>query len=350
MIPVEHAYALAPSVPPFHLRRVTALDAARGPVFLAAPRGDERLFVVEQQGRILVLSGGRLTTFLDLTSDVQLGGEQGLLSVAFHPRFAENHRLFVYYTARRTGAIVVDELVANGDTVDLSTRRRWLVIPHADAANHDGGQLQFGPDGRLWLGTGDGGLAGDVLGHAQDRRSLLGKILRLNVDTRATAPVTWAIGARNPWRFSFDRATGTLWIADVGQNAWEEIDRLDPRRPGLVNLGWGRYEGRHLYNRRRRLGGGRLTWPVAEVAHPHSEAIIGGYVYRGSVKALAGWYLYSDNQPGDGNGPWLRGMRAATHEMWERHAGIPVGVTSFGEDGSGEVYLVSTSGIFQFVP
>jgi len=349
MIPTEHGPVLAPAVPAFHLRRIAALDPASAPVFLGAPRGDRRLFVVEQQGRVLVLAGGHLTTFLDLTADVQFGGEQGLLSVAFHPRFASNHRLFVYYTARDTGALTVDEFVATGNTVDVATRVRWVSIPHADAANHNGGELQFGPDGRLWLGTGDGGQAGDALGHAQDRRSLLGKILRLRVDTPGARPVIWAIGARNPWRFSFDRRTGTLWIGDVGQNAWEEIDRLDPRRPGLVNLGWGRYEGRHLYNHDRKLGGGRLTWPVAEVAHPHSEAIIGGYVYRGSVKALAGWYLYSDNQPADGHGPWLRGMHASTGQTWERHARIPAGITSFGEDGAGEVYLVSTSGIFKLV-
>jgi hypothetical protein len=350
MIAVEQP-AAARAVPAFHLQRVTAFDGVQAPVFLGAPRGDHRIFVVEQQGRIMVLSGGHLKTFLDIRASVLYGGERGLLSVAFHPDFAHNHRLFVYYTARSgPGTLTVDEFVASGDHVTLTTRRRWVTIRHADAGNHNGGQLQFGPDGRLWMGTGDGGQAGDSLRHAQDVHSLLGKILRINVNVRGARPSIWAIGVRNPWRFSFDRSTHRLWIGDVGQNAWEEVDRLDPRRPGLVNLGWGRYEGRHLYNPARKLGPGRLTWPVAEVAHPHSEALMGGYVYRGPVRSLKGYYLYSDNQPGDGNGPWLRGLTITPKRSWETHAGIPAGVTSFGEDGNGDVYLVSTSGIFKFAP
>jgi hypothetical protein len=344
----------AAASPTFHLRRITALDGAREAVHLAAPKGDPRLFVVERQGRVLVLDRGKVSTFLDITADVESAyGERGLLSIAFHPGFATNGRFFVYYTAKGPGhELTVAEFDGSGKRAAASSRAVWASIDHHQAPNHNGGQLAFGPDGKLWLGTGDGGDGGDSQGHAQDRGSLLGKLLTIDVDAPGAHPVIRAVGVRNPWRFSFDRERGTLWVGDVGQDRFEEIDRIDTRRPGLLNLGWGRFEGRSLFNGGRTLTGGRLLWPIAVIPHPHGEAVIGGFVYRGSVRALRGWYLYADNAPADGAGPWIRGLRPSGHPhfgRFERTRGIPPGITSFGEGGTGEVYVVSYGGVFRIV-
>ncbi|MDX6377082.1 MAG: hypothetical protein QOE98_1385 [Gaiellaceae bacterium] len=335
------------AAPTFKLRRIAALNGAGNAVFLGAPRGDARVFVVDQTGVVRILKNGRLTTFIDVRSRVEAGGEQGLLSIAFHPNFASNHRFFLYYTAARTGDVTVAEGRA---TADRGTIGRTLVtIRHRQASNHNGGQLQFGPDGRLWIGTGDGGGGGDQFGHAQDRRSLLGKMLRLDVDRAGTKPRIWGIGLRNPWRFSFDRTTGTLWIGDVGQGAWEEIDRVSrPQTRPLRNFGWGRYEGREVFNSSRKLNGGTLVRPVAVVGHPESIAIVGGYVYRGTdVPALRGYYLYSDNQS-----PWIRGLKLRDKKRalgFKKTAGVPSGITSYGEDGRGNLYVVTYGAIYRIV-
>jgi glucose/arabinose dehydrogenase len=305
------------------------------------------VFVVDQRGIVRVLSNGHLRTFIDLRSRVEAGGERGLLSIAFHPKFATNHRFFVYYTARGTGDVTVAEGRANGDRGTF--RRVLLRIRHRQAANHNGGQLQFGPDGRLWIGTGDGGGGGDQFGHAQDRHSLLGKMLRLNVDARTPRARIWGIGLRNPWRFSFDRANHTLWIGDVGQNAWEEVDRVTrPAQRPLRNFGWSKFEGRSVFNSRRRLAGGTLVRPLTVLPHPESIAIVGGYVYRGSdVPSLRGYYLYSDNANG-----WIRGIRTrGSHPAlrFKKTAGVPSGVTSFGEDGRGNVYVCTYGGVYRIV-
>jgi glucose/arabinose dehydrogenase len=337
----------ASAAPTFKLRRVAALNGAGQAVFLGAPRGDSRIFVVDQSGIVRVLKNGKLTTFIDLRSRVQAGGEQGLLSIAFHPKFATNHRFFVYYNAKGFGDVTVAEGRASGDK---GTYRRTLVtIRHRDAGNHNGGQLQFGPDGRLWFATGDGGGGGDQFGHAQDRHSLLGKMLRLDVDHAGTKPRIWGIGLRNPWRFSFDRKSGTIWIGDVGQGQWEEIDRVSkPSTRSLRNFGWSRYEGRQVFNAGRSLTGGTLTMPLKVVPHPESIAIVGGYVYRGTdVPALRGYYLYSDN-----GGPWIRGIRLRDGKralQFVKRAGVPSGVTSFGEDARGNVYVVTYNGIYRIV-
>lgn len=339
--------ATAATAPTFKLRQVAALNGAGNAVFLGSPKGDSRIFVVDQVGVVRVLRNGKLTTFIDVGSRVEAGGERGLLSIAFHPKFASNHRFFLYYTATDTGDVTIAEGRATGDRG--AYRKRWLTIRHRDADNHNGGQLQFGPDGRLWIGTGDGGGGNDQFGHAQDRRSLLGKMLRLNVDRSPTRPRVWGIGLRNPWRFSFDRKTGTLWVGDVGQDQWEEIDRVSkPHTRTLRNFGWGRYEGRQVFNAGRTLSGGTLVSPIAVVAHPESVAIVGGYVYRGTdVPALRGYYLYSDNQ-----GRWIRGLRLRDGRSalkFKKTAGVPSGVTSFGEDGRGNVYVVTYNGIYRIV-
>jgi hypothetical protein len=337
----------ASAAPSFKLRRVAALNGAGQAVFLGAPRGDSRIFVVDQRGIVRVLHNGRLTTFIDVRSRVQAGGEQGLLSIAFHPKFATNGRFFLYYTAAGSGDVTVAEGRAKGDRG--AYLRTWATIRHRQAGNHNGGQLQFGTDGRLWIGTGDGGGGNDDFGHAQDRHSLLGKMLRLNVDHAGSKPRIWGIGLRNPWRFSFDRATGTLWIGDVGQGAWEEIDRVTrPAARTLRNFGWSVFEGRHRFRNDRRLNGGTLTMPVKVVPHPESIAIVGGYVYRGAdVPALRGYYLYSDN-----GGPWIRGIRMRTGRtalQFVKRSGIPGGVTSFGEDSRANLYVVTYGGIFRIV-
>jgi len=338
---------VATAAPSFKLRRVAALNGAGQTVFLGAPKGDSRLFVVDQEGIVRVLHGGTLKTFIDLRGRVESGGERGLLSIAFHPKFASNHRFFVYYTARNTGAVTIAEGHANGDRGTIA--RVWATIAHRDAANHNGGQLQFGPDGRLWIGTGDGGGANNQFGHAQNRRSLLGKMLRLNVDAKGAKPRIWGIGLRNPWRFSFDRAgTHTLWIGDVGQNAWEEIDRVTkPASRSLRNFGWSRFEGRSRFSSSS-LNGGTLVKPLTVLPHPESIAIVGGYVYRGTdVPALRGYYLYSDN-----GGPWIRGLRlrSGKHALrFRKTAGVPSGITSFGEDGRGNVFVCTYGGIYRIV-
>jgi len=244
--------------------------------------------------------------------------------------------------------VTIAEGRASGDRGTF--RRVLLRIRHREAPNHNGGQLQFGPDGRLWIGTGDGGGAGDHFGHAQDRRSLLGKIIRLNVDAAGARARIWGIGVRNPWRFSFDRAgRHTLWIGDVGQDRWEEIDRVTkPAQRSLRNFGWSKFEGRSVFSSAKKLTGGTLVRPLTVVPHPESIAIVGGYVYRGSdVPALRGYYLYSDNA-----NSWIRGIRlrdAKRALRFKKTAGVPGGITSFGEDGRGNVYVCTYGAIYRIV-
>ena len=224
-----------------------------------------------------------------------------------------------------------------------------MTIRRREAGNHNGGQLQFGPDGRLWFATGDGGGGGDQFGHAQDRRSLLGKMLRLDVDHAGTRPRIWGIGLRNPWRFSFDRKSGRSGSATSARASGRRstASRSRPRR-SLRNFGWSRFEGRQVFNAGRTLTGGTLVMPLKVVAHPESIAIVGGYVYRGSdVPALRGYYLYSDN-----GGPWIRGIRLRDGRralQFVKRSGVPSGVTSFGEDSRGNVYVVTYNGIFRIV-
>jgi glucose/arabinose dehydrogenase len=309
------------------------------------------MFVVLQDGRIYVRKNGRVRLFLDQRSRTGYdGAERGLLSIALHPRFRANGRFFVYYVDK-SGRIAIDELRSRRGRVVNGSRRTVLRITHDQAANHNGGQLQFGPDGDLWIGTGDGGGGGDQFGHAQDHGSLLGKILRIDVNhgrpyrIPATNPFArgggrkeiWAIGMRNPWRFSFDRHTGLLWIGDVGQDKWEEIDRVSPgRHSSVLNFGWSTWEGRHRYPGNP-LRGGLLTFPIAEYSHSLGNVIIGGYVYRGSIASLRGTYLYADNGAG-----WIRGRSAsgASRPVWNNVGNV----TSFGQDGRGELYVTIGDG------
>lgn len=325
------------------------------PVYLTSPPGDTtRLFIVEKTGVIRVVKGGAAlpTPFLDISGQVSRGGEQGLLSMAFDPGYAKNRRFYVDFTDTAGDTRVV-RYRASASNPDVAVASSARVILRVDQPydNHNGGQLQFGPDGRLYIGMGDGGSAGDPQGRAQDSRSRLGKLLRLNVNVSPVRVRTYAKGLRNPWRFSFDRATGALWIGDVGQNAWEEIDYLRPGRPAGANFGWNGYEGTHVYNAAvaSRLDRSRLTWPVAQYSHSQGYSVTGGYVYRGrAIPALRGFYLFADWGSGH---VWAKkgpgGARSAVPGL----DGQAQQVSSFGQDARGELYVVSLAGsVYRIVP
>jgi glucose/arabinose dehydrogenase len=333
-----------------------------------APGQANRLFIVQQGGRIRILERGRLLpgSFLNLSGRVSSGGEQGLLGLAFHPRYATNGRFFVNYTDR------------SGDTRIVEFRRRTknrartsgrvLLMIRQPYANHNGGQLAFGPDGLLHIGTGDGGSGGDPENRAQDLDSLLGKILRIDIDGRspglqyripegnpfrgAGRGEIYAYGLRNPWRFSFDRARGDIWIGDVGQNAIEEIDFARNGRARGANFGWNAFEGRSGYGGRLRPGSTHRR-PVAQYSHASGScSVTGGYVYRGTkVPALRGRYVFADYCSGRvwsmRAGPNPGGLRQDT-----RRIGTAVGnVTSFGEGNDGTLYLIGQAGgtLYRFV-
>ena len=259
-----------------------------------APGEPTRLYVVEQPGRIRIVQGGRVRgTFLDVSSLVVAGGEQGLLGLAFSPGYARDRTFYVNYTARGDGSTrVVRYRSANGRALPGSAQEILRVAqPYS---NHNGGNLEFGPDGKLWVGLGDGGSGGDPENRAQNPDVLLGKLFRLDVRQAKPTPELVAIGLRNPWRYSFDRATGDLWIGDVGQGEIEEIDRLPRATTGLVNFGWNVYEGRSRFSDAT-LGPGTLIQPVAQYTHAAGCSVTGGFVYRGNaVPRLKGRYVFGD--------------------------------------------------------
>ena len=280
--------------------------------------------------------------FLDVTSEVVSGGEQGLLSVAFHPDYAENGLLYVDYTDLNGDTRVVEFQALDDRTgVDPASGRVLLAIEQP-YSNHNGGQLAFGPDGRLWVGMGDGGSAGDPENRAQDLSSRLGKLLTLDVSESRPTPEIAAYGLRNPWRFAFDRENGDLWIGDVGQGEFEEIDRLPRAEVGnLTNFGWDVFEGDAAYEEKEPNPEGRLVGPVAVYGHDEGCSVTGGFVYRGDeVPALEGRYAYGDYCSGT---VWSIAADGARESV--RREPIEVdGLTSFGEDGQGELYAASSSG------
>jgi glucose/arabinose dehydrogenase len=318
---------------------------AVAPLHATAPRSQPgRLYVVEQGGRIVLAVNGRLSsTFLDIRSLVRSGGEQGLLSVAFHPAYARNRRFYVNYTDRNGDTRVVEYRANRAGTTALPATARQLLFVKQPYANHNGGQLAFGPDGRLYVGMGDGGSGGDPENRAQNMRELLGKLLRLNVASARPSPQIAALGLRNPWRFSFDRANGDLYLADVGQGAWEEVDYVPRRRLGqLANYGWDVFEGRAPFESKA-LAGGRLVRPIAVYAHSGGHcSVTGGFVYRGStVPAARGRYFYGDYCSGV---VWsLRVVRGRATGVRREAFTIP-GLSSFGEDAHGELYATSLNG------
>ena len=321
------------------------LLTAVAPTHVAAPRSERgRIYVVEQAGRIRVAVNGRLraTPFLDIRRLVRAGGEQGLLSVAFHPSYASNRRFFVNYTDRSGHTRVVEYRANRARTRAIAgSARQWLFV-RQPYPNHNGGQLAFGPDGRLYVGMGDGGAGGDPENRAQNMGTLLGKLVRIDVSLARPSPQIAALGLRNPWRFSFDRANGDLWIADVGQNAWEEIDWLPRSRLGdLINYGWDVWEGRARFESKA-LAGGALVQPIEVYNHSLGCSVTGGFVYRGSaVPAARGRYFSGDFCSGI---VWsLRLVDARATDVRRESFRID-GLASFGEDARGELYAASLNG------
>ena len=319
------------------------------PVDLQAD-GSGRLFVVEKLGHIHIIENGELieTPFLNIEDRVNdSSNEMGLLGLAFHPAYAQNGYFFVNYTGSG-GDTFISRFQVSGDPniADPASEVNLLRVDQP-FPNHNGGGLDFGPDGYLYAGLGDGGSAGDPFGNGQKTDTLLGKILRLDVDSAEpyTVPADnpfgseiWDYGLRNPWRISFDPLTGDLYMGDVGQNAWEEIDIHPAGEPGGINYGWDFREGAHEYDGTP-LGG--LTDPIAEYSHAQGHcSVTGGYVYRGSMPEWNGIYLYADYCSG-----YVWGL-INVGGQWQDQLLFETGlrITSFGQDEAGEVYLVSDGG------
>jgi glucose/arabinose dehydrogenase len=351
----------APDVP-LDLDLKAVASGLTSPVYLTAPTGDPRLFIVDQPGRIRVVRNGQLlaTSFLDISPRVGSGGERGLLSMAFDPAYASNGFFYVYYT-NTSGDIVVERYGGTpGADVASATPTPVITIAHPTYANHNGGLVMFGPDGMLYLGTGDGGSGGDPFGNGQNLNVLLGKLLRIDVRTLpyaipASNPFVgqagrrgeiWAYGLRNPWRFAFDRrptAPGSdLFIADVGQDRYEEVDVASSTTGGL-NYGWNTMEGAHCYPSGDTCSKTGLQIPVLEYDHARGCSITGGFVYRGAaLPEIAGHYFYSDYCKG-----WLASLTGSAAAGYvSRDWSVPsVGnVLSFGEDAAGELYVLSSNG------
>lgn len=354
-------------------RLVEVISGLRYPLYVTgAGDGSGRIFVLEQSGRVRVLRNGILQSapFIDLSAlasqDVLSGySERGLLGIAFHPDFAENGLFYVNYTSRSGDTQVVEYRVSpdNPDVADATSARTLLTIAQP-YRNHNGGHMAFGPDGYLYISVGDGGSRDDPVRAGQNPSTLLGTILRIDVDNPTSnrpygipddnpfytnpnfAPEVWAYGLRNAWRFSFDRATGDLYIADVGQDVWEEVNFQPADSPGGENYGWPAYEARVRY-----IGPDAInpTFPIVEYSHSFGCSITGGYVYRGAaIPDLQGAYLYSDYCSGrlwaayrDENGIWQSVELLGTRRQ----------ISSFGEDDDGELYLIDYQGaVFRFEP
>jgi hypothetical protein len=352
----------------------TIVGGLPSPIGVSIAPGDPRLFVIGQTGKIVIVSSGKVTgTFLDISGRMSCCGERGLLGLAFHPQYASNGRFFVRYTDK-AGDVRISEFHVGADPgkADATSERILLTIPHPNFANHNGGRIVFGPDGYLYIGTGDGGSGGDPNNHGQSLGTLLGKMLRIDVDHVSTGkpyaipsgnpfigrsgalPEIFAYGLRNPYSFSFDRLNGDLWIGDVGQDLWEEVDRAPASAGGGKGLdfGWSVMEGNHCYKTSTACPTAGLERPLAEYAHGANDsigcAIIGGYVYRGSAHPdLYGRYFFGDECSG---------------HIWDVIAGGPakqapqqllssgVNIVGWGQDVAGEIYVVGAKGtLYQLV-
>ncbi len=371
---------------------ITTVRVANGlsrPVLVTAPDGDlDRLFIVEQRGVIKILKGGSVLArpFLDIQSIVDdNGNEQGLLGMTFDPDFATNRLFYVYYTTNGSprdfsDVVRYEATVADPDSADATTAFSIARVPQ-DFSNHNGGTIDFGPDGYLYWGLGDGGSGGDPNNTAQNPMEKLGKMLRMDpygddfpnssrnnfaippdnpfVGDPNVFDSIWALGLRNPYRWSFDRLTGDMYIADVGQNVWEEIDFQPASSPGGENYGWRCYEGDHAFN----LGGcgpiGDYVFPIHEYSHGQdgfSCSITGGYVYRGAdIPELYGSYFYADYCSDqiytmEVVGGVMQNLQRRTSELAPGGGQVINGISGFGEDGRGEMYIVDLGGeVFKII-
>jgi glucose/arabinose dehydrogenase len=331
-------------------RLVPRLSGLNQPVYMVpAPGNNSRWFVVEKGGVIRIADAWkvRATPFLDISSLVSNGPEQGLLSMAFDPSYLTNRRFYVYYT-NLSGNIVIARYVrsaTNPDQAVASSRTVLARVAHPTYQNHNGGMLQFDPiaaksgQAILYFGTGDGGSGGDPSNNAQNQSSLLGKLLRMDVNAPIPAPQIYAYGLRNPWRFSFDRVNGDLRIGDVGQDSWEELDLIQHGTAPGLNFGWRKYEGTHLYHDQV-INESRLRWPFAEYSHAGGNcSVIGGYTYRGGISSLYGSYLYADLCSGNiwrkkpGQSPVRMGI-----------SGSVPNIVSFAEGNKGGLFVISING------
>jgi glucose/arabinose dehydrogenase len=309
----------------------------------SAPGDPDTLYVVEQAGTIRIVRDGKIAgTFLDIHGIVKSGGEQGLLSMAFSPQYASNHLFYVSYTDRNGNSRVARYRASNGRGVRSSGH--ILLDVHQPFANHNGGQLQFDKRGYLYIGLGDGGSEGDPNQTSQNAHLRLGKLLRSQQKTPGHSWKVVGVGLRNPWRFSFDSATGNLWIGDVGQNTWEEVDfRAEAKLDKLANYGWSRYEGYSVYSSSHRYTNlGTKVKPVIVYSHARGCSVTGGFVYRGkAVRAARGRYFYGDYCTGT-----IWSFRVGQHGRASAPAvsGRVPSVSSFGVDGNGELYAVSLGG------
>lgn len=353
VVAVAASVAPARALPPLPLVRLTQVATLSQPVGMAIRANDPALYLVEKTGRVRAIRGGALdpTPALSLAGQVSQGGEQGLLGLAFSP---DGSRMYVDFTDLAGDTRVV-EYQMSGGVADPATRRDLLFVDQP-FSNHNGGQLGFGPDGSLHISLGDGGSAGDSFNAGQRLDTLLGKILRIGTQPSGSLPYTipadnpfvgtpgargeiWAYGLRNPWRFSFDRLTGDLWVADVGQNAWEEIDFQQRSSDGGENYGWRRMEGNHPYQ------GGTPppdhVPPIHEYSHAFGCSVTGGFVYRGArMPLLQGAYVFADFCAGR-----LKALQRIAGQVVELDLAATVSfVTSFGEDQEGELYAMSLNG------
>ena len=355
-----------PASPPPALKLTPVVTGLSKPIFVTGAPGDStRLNVVEQTGQVRIVKDGALLNepFLSTvgvsSSGSGVGSERGLLGLAFHPGYQQNGRLFIYYTASANGAITIREYARSAANPDIASAQPVAtLIQISDGlhawGNHNGGMLAFGPDGYLYIGVGDGGGAGDPNGHGQDLSTKLGKILRVDVDNHPAPPpgnlpggdpAIWDYGIRNPWRFSFDRCTGDLYIGDVGQGTSEEVN-VEPAGQGHRNYGWNIMEGTGCF------GGGNcnmngLTLPVAEYSHADDCSITGGYVYRGvDIPNLVGTYFYGDYCSNRVRTlVWQNGNLVSQGELTADLQSTNLsGISSFGQDARGELYIADISG------
>jgi len=347
-----------------NLSLTTMITGLNAPVYLLQPNdGSGRFFIVEQAGTVRVFQNGTLssTPFLDIRSKVTMNDEMGLLGMAFHPNFSQNHLFYVHYDRTTAGgsfqSVIAQYSVSASDPnqADPASEHIVLTVDQPPFANHKGGQIAFGPDGFLYIGLGDGGSEGDPMGNGQNPQTLLAKILRIDVNTTSAGkqygipadnpfaagsglPETWAWGLRNPFRFSFDSSTGRLFAGDVGQNHFEEIDIIQRGN----NYGWNTMEGFHCFNPPSGCDQTGLTLPIAEYDHSEGNAVIGGYVYHGTkIPALQGAYVFGDNGSGK-----IWELQETSPGTWTRTLLMSSGktISSFGQDQGGELYVVDLSG------